>query len=231
VLLKKGGAGKERKVCIVDLDFQTGHVCDYLDIDPQLKIRDIAENPERLDNQLFEIFISRHSSGVHVFAAPRSKFQPWSLDLTALDKLFGMIAARYEYILVALPVTWFPWTAHVLAASGGIVVTGVNTIPGLRLISETLTAIRDAARDVNEIRVVINHSEHGFLGRVARSDHVKKVLGEEKVLFVRDDAIAIEAVNTGAPMAVANPGAKIVKQIGALAEFCVGLKKASAPGR
>ena len=134
--LKKGGAGKARRVALIDLDFQTNDVCDYLDIEPQLQMRDIAENPARLDSQLFEIFISRHSSDVHVFAAPRSKFQPWTVDLAALDRLFEMIAARYDFIVIAVPPIWFPWTAHVISASGAVIVTGLNTVPGLRMLSE-----------------------------------------------------------------------------------------------
>src|SRR5262249_6709818 len=74
VQLKTGKTTKERKICAIDLDFQTSHLCDCLDTEPRLQIQEIAASPERLDAQLFEIFISRHSSGLDVFAAPRSKF-------------------------------------------------------------------------------------------------------------------------------------------------------------
>ena len=36
--LKTGKAGKERKICAIDLDFQMSHLCDYLDIEPRLQI-------------------------------------------------------------------------------------------------------------------------------------------------------------------------------------------------
>src|SRR5262249_8359536 len=71
IKLKTDKATRERRICVVDLDFQRSHVCDYLDIEPRLKIQEILDNPERLDDQLFEIFISRHASGLHVFATPR----------------------------------------------------------------------------------------------------------------------------------------------------------------
>ena len=47
----------------------------------------------------------------------------------------------YDLILIDLPVNWFSWTSKIIAASGGIVVTGLNSIPGLRQIAETLTTV------------------------------------------------------------------------------------------
>src|SRR5262249_22475503 len=72
VHLKTAKATRHRGVCLVDLDFQSSHVCDYLDIEPRLQIQEISMSPERLDAQLFDIFISRHSSGLDVIAAPRT---------------------------------------------------------------------------------------------------------------------------------------------------------------
>ena len=37
---------------MVDLDFQTSHLCDYLDSEPRLQIDELSNAPERLDDQL-----------------------------------------------------------------------------------------------------------------------------------------------------------------------------------
>ena len=229
VQLKKGSAGRQRRVCVVDMDFQASHVCDYLDIEPRLQIQEIASNHERLDHQLFEIFISRHTSGLHVIAAPRGKFEPWNLDVSALDRLFGMIAANYDCILIDLPVTWFPWTAHIVTASVGIVVTGLNTIPGLRQIAETLSAIRKTPGFVAEVKVALNRCDFRLLGGVARRQHVTSVLPNEQVTFVMNSSLATESINSGVPMVAASPSQRINKQIAELAQFCASLESARAP--
>jgi pilus assembly protein CpaE len=228
IQLKKSNPGGERKVCLVDLDFQTSHTCDYLDLEPRLQIEEIMGDPERLDEQLFEIFASHHASGVDVFAAARSKFHSWNLDIAALDAVFDMIARRYDCILIELPVAWYPWTQYVLGASQGIVVLGTNNIPGLRLIFDTLAAIRSTASVRADIRVALNRCEYGLFGRVARYRHVKSVLGNEKLFFVRNARVALECVNAGTPMTLANPSHKIVKEIAAIAEFCASLKPVHA---
>src|SRR5262249_60961797 len=124
VRLKTDKATRERRICIVDLDFQASHVCDYLDLEPRLKIQEILDHPERLDAQLFEIFISRHSSGLHVFAAPRSRLDLCGLNVSALDAFFSLASMRYDLMLIDLPPIWFPWTPQVVSASDGRIWTG-----------------------------------------------------------------------------------------------------------
>jgi pilus assembly protein CpaE len=234
VKLKTDKAARERRICIVDLDFQRSHVCDYLDIEPRLKIQEIMESPDRLDEQLFEIFVSRHASGLHVFAAPRGPFDVCDLNVSALDALFNLASLRYELILIDLPVTWFAWTDQVVSASDGIVVTGTNTIPGLRQTVETLKAVRNVRNSVfsrasapsvdRQIAVAMNRCQRRLMGGIRHRRHVETVLGDEHVLYVSEEPMAIDSVNTGTPIVLSKPSGAFVKDIAAVAAFCGGLK-------
>jgi pilus assembly protein CpaE len=226
--LRTSKATAGRSICIVDLDFQNSHVCDHLDIEPRLQIEEISSNPQRLDAQLFDIFISRHASGLHVFAAPRTKFEVCNLNVLALDTLFSMISTRYDLIILDLPVTWFSWTAQIVAGSDGVVVTGVNTIPALRRLAETVTAVRDARNASSQMAVAVNRCELGMMGRVARRRHVEKVLGREKLFYVREDPVVLQCVNTGTPLVLTSPSRKAARDMAAIADFCVGLKSVRA---
>jgi pilus assembly protein CpaE len=232
--LKTDKATRERRICIVDLDFQRSHVCDYLDLEPRLKIQEIMDNPDRLDDQLFDIFISRHASGLHVFAAPRSSFDVCELNVSALDALFNLASLRYELILIDLPVTWFAWTDQVVSASDGVIVTGANTIPGLRQTVETLKAVRGArnagfARASTpeadlQIAVAMNRCRRRFMGGIRHRRHVESVLGDEQVFYVSEEPVALESINTGTPIGLNKSSGAFVKDIAALAAFCGGLK-------
>jgi pilus assembly protein CpaE len=224
VQLSKSRATRHRNICIVDLDFQTSHVCDYLDIEPRLQIQEISSNPDRLDAHLFDIFVSRHSSGLHVFAAPRSRFDVCSLDVSALDRFFDMVSARYDLILIDLPANWSTWTPQIISASDGVVVTGLNTIPALRQTVETLGAVRASARSGAQIAVAINCCERRLVGGVARRRHVETVLGNERVFFIGEEPMAIQSINAGAPMALTNSYRRIGKEIAALTSFFAELK-------
>ncbi len=221
---------KDGGVALIDLDFQSSHVCDYLDVAPKFQFDEIVAAPERLDDQLLNAFISHHSSGLDVLAASRSRFHNRDLDVEALSALFDRLAQRYAYIIIDLPLSMHSWTIPLLAASKGILVTGLNSIPGLRQIEETIRALRAEAPITADVRAVVNRCDFGLLGKMARADHVARILGEERRLFVRNARVAIECVNIGTPMTLAYPSDKTVKDIAAISEYCVGLKSA-APRR
>jgi pilus assembly protein CpaE len=227
--LKTQKTTRGRNVCIIDLDFQSSHVCDFLDIEPRLKIQEISSNPERLDEHLFEIFVSRHSSGLHVFAAPRSRFDVCGLDVAALDAFISMAAARYDTMLFDLPLTRYEWTAQLIAASDRAIVTGLNTVPGLRQIAQCLADIRAGVQAPEQVAIAINRCERRLIGGIARQRHVESLLADEKVFYIGNEPAALQSVNTGVPMMLAKSSSALQKEIGAIAAFCGELKPA-APG-
>jgi pilus assembly protein CpaE len=227
IQLIKDKSPKGAKVALVDLDFQSSHVCDYLDIAPKFQFEEIVAAPDRLDDHLLSAFISHHSSGLDVLASGRSRFHARDLSVEALSALFDRMAQRYSTIIIDLPLSVHSWTLPLLAASKGILVTGLNTIPGLRQIDETLRALRTEASVTAELRAVVNRCEFGLLGSVARADHLARILGEEKRLLVRNARVAIECLNVGTPIILAHPSDKFVKDIAAIAAFCAGLNAAS----
>jgi pilus assembly protein CpaE len=231
VHLKSNKATRDRGICLIDLDFQSSNVCDYLDIAPRLQIEEISADPGRLDAQLFDIFVSRHKSGLDVFAAPRAKFENCNLDVAALDTLFSIASTRYDLMLIDLPVTWFAWTPKVIAASNATVVTGTNSIPGLRQMVETLAAIRETPHISGEIAVVVNRCQRRLLGAITRRHHVEVTLGREKVFYVGEEPMALESINTGIPMALDKSYRSIGKDVAALAGFCAAVKLDRMEGR
>jgi pilus assembly protein CpaE len=229
IQLKLDKQTRNRRICLLDLDLQTSHVCDYLDIEPRLQLREIIDSPERLDGQLFELFVSHHSSGLAVIASPRNRRDPFEANVAALDALFGMIALRYDMLIVDFPSYWAPWTQQTLSVCDLAVVTGLNTVPGLRQVADALGALRSIETIPPKIVVGLNRCEGRLLGGVARSQHVTRLLGSETVLNVRDDAsAAIEAVNTGIPVAVGSPSSKIAKDIRAFANLLAAVPQHQA---
>ncbi len=223
ICIKTDKATQQRNIGIVDLDFQTSHVCDYLDAEARLHIAEFSNAPERLDEHLLDSFRTRHNTGIDVFAAPRSKFPSEDMSINALDALFSMIARRYDLILIDFPLTWFNWTAKVIAACDGAVITGLNTIPNLRQISETLTLVRGSAH-ASKIGIALNRCEKGLFGSVAGRKQVERVLPNEELFFIGNHAEAIESANMGVPMVLGSSARKIRDEFASLAKFCTELK-------
>jgi pilus assembly protein CpaE len=229
IQVKTAKRTRGRRVCLLDLDFQNSHVCDYLDIEPRMQIHEIAANPERLDAQLFDLFVSHHSSGLDVLAAPRSRDHPPDLDAHTLEALFSKISMRYDLILLDLPVPWFSWTRQLMSAAEVVLVTGLNTIPGLREVAEALAAVRAVDRVPAKVAAVLNRCEYRLVGGFARRHHVKNLLEGEEVFFVRDDPEnAVQSVNTGIPVAAQGKGGRISRDIAPIATLASEAKPIAA---
>jgi pilus assembly protein CpaE len=222
--LKSDRATRHRNICIVDLDFQTSHLCDYLDSEPRLQIAELSSAPERLDEHLFESFRTRHSSGIDLFAAPRSKFSFEDLDIHAVDALLSMIASRYHFIFIDCPVAWSSWTPQIIAASDGVVITGINTIPCLRQVTESLAIVRSSGSATLQIAIAINRCERTLFGSIVRGKHVEMALPDERLTFIANRPEAVESVNMGVPMLLGASAGKLRKELAPLASFCAGLR-------
>ena len=227
IYLQTSKATPERKICIVDLDFQTSHVCDYLDSEARLQIAEFSNAPDRLDEHLLDSFKTSHSSGIDVFAAPRSKFPSEELNIEALDALFSLIAKRYDLVFIDFPVTCYSWTAQVIGACDGAVITGLNTIPNLRQVLETLSFLRTAAVNL-KIAIALNRCDKNLLGSIPGRKHIERLLPDEELFFVGKRAESTESVNMGVPMMLGPSARKMREEFSALAAFCVGLKSARA---
>ena len=226
VLLKAGKETRNLRICLFDLDFQTSHVCDYLDIDARLQMQEIVKQPERLDAQLFDLFVSSHSTGLAVLAAPRSRKSPLDLDVRALEALFGMIATRYDLLIIDLPPLWFPWTEQILSISDLAVVTGLNTVPGLRQVAGTLQGVRESGRVPPQIVVGLNRCRSRLLGRVANKQHAHRILGsDETILYIREDVqTAEQALNTGIPAVIGAGSSKLSRDMNVFVKLLSELK-------
>jgi pilus assembly protein CpaE len=226
VQIKRAKQTRGRRVCLLDLDLRASHVCDYLDIEPRFHIEEIVQNPDRLDAQLFDLFVSRHAaSGVDVLAMPRNRRASVELNMAALDALFRFIAEKYDLVIVNVPPAWFDWTDQILGVCDLAIVTGLNNVPGLRQIAETLREVKSAERVPPQIVVVLNRCESGLVGRIAHRGHANRALGDQTVIYVREDtATANHSLNTGVPISITSRSSRITKDVRALASLVSGLK-------
>jgi hypothetical protein len=70
----------------------------------------------------------------------------------------------------------------------------------------------------------MNRCRRRFMGGIRQRRHVETVLGDEHVLSVGEESVALESINTGTPIGLNKSSGAFVKDISALAAFCGQLK-------
>jgi pilus assembly protein CpaE len=230
IQLKLNKETRHLRICLLDLNLQTSNVCDYLDIEPRLKIDEIAKDPDRLDDQLFEVFVSTHQSGVHVLAAPRRRGEETVIGIAPLDALFRLVAKRYDVLVVDLPVLWFDWTPQIISVCDVALITGLNSVPGLRQVADTAQFLKDLQTAPKQVAVALGRCQTTVLRQVARRHHPRRVLSSETIFYIREDnAAATHAANTGVALAVSAPSGRISKDIRRVTDFVAAAHAAQKP--
>jgi pilus assembly protein CpaE len=208
-------AGKAKTTaCLVDLDFQNGSCAFHLDVEPLLDLDAIGPNPQRLDAQLFEVMLSPHPSGMSVLSAPNRPAESRVPDPAVVMKLLDLAASRFDYVVMDMPRTWFPWTDAVVSGSNKIFVVTETTVPGLKLASNLANAISGRLGDQVKPRVIVNRFEQKMFGPGLKRADLETALKEKFAGTVSNNyRLVREAIDRGIPLDAVEKGSNVAMDL------------------
>ena len=210
MLLLKGDGAKRTSTCLVDLDFQHGSCCDYLDLEPRLDLDEIEPRPDRLDRQLLEVMISEHPSGLKVIAAPSRPAEMRSFDFEVVTRLLDLVASHFDNVVIDVPRTWFAWTDSVLIGSNRLFLVTEMTVPGLKHARHLVNVIRERLPDGPPLEVIVNRFEQRLFGPGLRRADIEQALGESLACTIPNNfRLVSEAIDRGVPLAEVKAGNNI----------------------
>lgn len=213
---KRGGA----RVAIVDLNLQGGTVADALDIEPRFDVAEIMHRPERLDEHLVDVFTSRQSKTLDVFASPVSRLGLEAVNPAIIFTFIDAIASRYDAILFDLPAHWSSWTDNLLQGSDAVVVCGGESVPALRRLVATLAHVDGLGVADGKLAAVVNAVETDLLGRVARRAVIERALARRRTFLVRRDREGTaNALDVGRPLSDVGPNTRVVRDLKRVADW------------
>jgi len=221
--LLKGDGSQKSSTCLVDLDFQHGSCCDYLDLEPRLDLDEIEPRPDRLDRQLLEVMISEHPSGLKVIAAPSRPAEMRSFDFEVVTRLLDLVAAHFDNVVIDVPRTWFAWTDSVLIGSNRLFLVTEMTVPGLKHARHLVNVIRERLADGPRPEVIVNRFEQRLFGPGLRRADIEQALGDSLICTIPNNfRLVSEAIDRGVPLDEVKAGNNIS---GALAKLLTPPKK------
>ena len=213
-LLLQGGKSSHASVCLVDLDFQHGAVTDYLDIEARLDLNEIEPRPERLDRQLLEVMLSRHSSGLQVIAAPSRPAEMRSFDPLMVTRLLDLVSANFEYVVIDMPRTWFSWTDDVLLGSNQLYIVSEMTVPCMKLAKNLLSSIRERLGEGCRPKVIVNRFEQRMFTPGLRIADIEKALGGAfSGVIPNNYRVVREAIDRGVPLEEVKAGNNVTAHL------------------
>jgi len=213
-ILNRHGKPYGRTTCVVDLNFQQGSCAEYLDIEPRFDISEIENAPERLDRQLLDVMLSRHSSGLAVIAAPNQPSELRSFKAALVVRLLDLVSAYFDYVVIDLPRIWFPWTETVMMGSNRLFIVADMTVPSIRNARRLADVISTKVGKQVGLQVIVNRLERRSNTAGLRVRDVEDALGPyfggglpNNYMLVR------EAVDHGRPLNDIQPGNNVTTEL------------------
>lgn len=93
------------KVAVVDLDLLFGTVALAFDLEPSHGLREILENPQRVDSLFIESAVVRLTERLSILAAEEMLANPPKIQPGAMDRLLAELGRDADCILLDLPCT------------------------------------------------------------------------------------------------------------------------------
>lgn len=230
VFSPKGGTGKTtvasnlacafvkregKKTLLLDLDLQFGDSAIVLGLEPEKTIYDLVVAPGELDSEKLAGYVTKHSSGLDVLAAP---LRPEDAELVTEGKVTALIeVARGSYDVIVVDTSPFfhgPMLATLDRTDDLLVVVGLDvpTLKNVRLAMQTLELLSFPG---SRVRYVMNraNSNVGLKPREVEAALKVKISHE-----LPSDATVPLTVNRGNPAILAEPRCDFAKAIAMMAK-------------
>jgi pilus assembly protein CpaE len=200
--------------CLVDLNFQDGAIADYLDVAPAFRIEELANAPGRLDRQLLEVMLTRHSSGLSVLATPRVPAKYIEVSEGLIGAVLGLLSRSFDYVVIDMPKNWYPWMDNVIWGSNHVFVVTNFTVPALRHARYVIDAISAKAINEPKVSVIVNKHRQKLLGAGLKKSDAEQLLRNWLAGFIPESSDLVhEAINRGLPLSEVVRGNKLEKAL------------------
>lgn len=230
VFSTKGGSGKSlvasnlavllhqqtnEPVALVDLDLQSGDLAIMFQVLPAYTVHDAAGEPDRLDHDALEGYLTQHQSGIRLLAAPAEPSLAEHISPAAVTRILDLLAEVYSYVVVDGPGMFTDQVLAALDESNTCVLVGSMDVPSIKNLKLAFQTLQQLGFSRDRIKTVLNRAD----SRVGlQIQEVEKALGAKIDVAVPSSRDVPVSVNQGEPLAVGNSKSAVVTALAQLAD-------------
>ena len=222
-----------KKVLLIDHKHELGHVALHLGIkDCSYYFEGLLKNSERLDSDLLEGLVTRHSSGLHVIPSADSCSTASEFSPGAIERVMDYLKKQYDFVLIDSTMQYQQTVAALLASSEVVALVATPDVAALRDLARHIEHLSVTSGFTSKLRVVINRSNAD--DAVASSEIEKAVRFPVAVSVPNNFSELARAVNSGEPISHQHRGGfaqAIAKWAGTLAAAGTSVSAAPVAGR
>ncbi len=236
VINAKGGAGASfvacnlaeliaerlgKHTCLLDLDLQFSAQPLYLDVDPSNGLVEALSHVRQMDVVALRGYMAHHASGLDLIAPLADELTlPWEVPEEHLRELLDLLSGDYEVIVVDLPRQIDSLSALICERADNVLLVmqqGLADVRDATRLAEIMQGELGVSRE--KLNLIINR--YNSRGALDNGD-IEEAVRIDKSYNIPSDFVRVaRSMNTGVPLAQAEPNAAITKSILRLARSLV----------
>jgi len=211
---------KGLRVCLIDLDLHLGDVPSFMDISSNTSISEILANLPRLDRDLLETSITKHSSGVAVLAQNGSMEDAEAITAADLSKLLLVLRKHYDRVVVDGVRGFDEIALAALDVSQILLMVMTQDVPAIRNGQRCLEMFGRLGYDQQKVKLILNrYQKQSRITLEVIADTLKVPVTHT---LANDFVSLIDAINRGVLLTDAAPRSKLTQDIADLVPIVAG---------
>jgi pilus assembly protein CpaE len=187
----------QKRVLLIDLDFQFGNLALSLDLVPVPGFREALEHPSRLDGRLLSSTMLEANPRLKVLAAEEPLADNFHLGSGAIDALVNAVRHDYDFIIVDLPRVLSDENRRMLTLSGTIGLVSDLSLASARdllRLSDFAKTMTSSARHM----IVANHVGAKYRGDIPKGEfeRITALTIDHVIPFEPNAALATSSTST-----------------------------------
>lgn len=215
-------------VVLVDLDLHFGTAALALDLEPSHALREMMENPARIDSLFIDSAAAKCGDHLRVLATELALDTRLELGADALDLLFAELRRNFQHVIVDLPRDLALRQPNLLMAAGTAALVSDMSLAGMRDTMRLLQYVKGVAPKLRRL-VIGNRFGSDRKNDLPRAEFERGI--EEKIthLVPHDPKCLKAAQNAGKAIQIQAGGSKLAA---AIETVCAAISQVAedAPG-
>ena len=194
-------ARRPDRVILIDLALQFGGVATHLNLHPRQTLADLVRDDAAMrESELIRGYAARHSSGLHVLAAPGAPEAAETISDAHIERILATALEAYDFVIVDSGSVLDERVLTVLEAADTVILPVYAEIAALKAMHGLLEYLAETGSVTLKSTLVLNNL---FAREILKLRDVEGALGS-KVAFELpyDPFLYLKAVNEGIPIVI-----------------------------
>lgn len=208
-------AREHQRCALVDLKPGVGDLTALLDLKPTHTLADLCINARRMDREMFESALVAHSSGISLLAPPQVYDDIRLVTPQGVGQTLKLARELFPFTVADLEDCFHEEQVVALRRATAILLVLRLDFTSLRNTRRILDHLVHIGIDRNRVRLVVNR--HGQAKELPAAE-AEEALGCKIACLIPDDPKVVNGSNnTGVPVVLKHPSAKVSQSIAQLA--------------